>query len=269
MINDTIKVLIAEDNVEFSRLLTKQLNAQTDMQVVGLAANGNEALAMIHSTNPDVVILDIIMPTLDGIDVLETISQSKPERKPAFIVLTAIGQDIFIKRALDLGADYYIVKPFDINLLLTRIRQVYKWSTPPSFYQNSTTNKPPDKKVDQESRENNIELEVATLVGNLGIPIHRSGCRYAIDAILHSVNNKNCFGSVTKTLYPAIAEKYHTTPKKVERAIRCIIEDVWTHGNQNVITSLFGNTILQRGRPTNSEFIAMLSDKIKFVVDPK
>lgn len=77
----------------------------------------------------------------------------------------------------------------------------------------------------------------------------------------------NLLGAVTKELYPMIAEKYITTPSRVERAIRHAIELAWDRGNVEMMTKFFGYTInLERGKPTNSEFIAMVADKLRIGV---
>ena len=121
---EKITVFIADDNQEFSTTLATYIKNQEDMVVVGRAKDGNEALDMIPNLMPDVVLLDVIMPHLDGLGVLEKINESNLDKKPLFIVLSAVGQDKITARALELGAQYYVVKPFDISLLMRRIKEL-------------------------------------------------------------------------------------------------------------------------------------------------
>jgi len=123
---EKISILIADDNMEFVELLKEYMEQYEDLDVVGTAKDGLQAIEMIKSLKPDVVVLDIIMPNIDGIGVLEKLETHKMERKPIFIMLSAIGQDMFIQKAVSLGAEYYIIKPFDVEVLVTRIRQLYE-----------------------------------------------------------------------------------------------------------------------------------------------
>ncbi|NLD46813.1 MAG: sporulation transcription factor Spo0A [Clostridiaceae bacterium] len=261
---DEITVLIADDNTEFSDLLKDYMGQYEDISVVGIATDGLQALEMIVSKEPEVVVLDIIMPNLDGIGVLEKLSMMQLERRPLFIMLSAIGQDVFIQKAVSLGAEYYIIKPFDIEVLVTRIRQLYKekYLTSFSFRQVNKSN----EIIQNENldRSYDIEVEVTALMHEVGIPPHMAGYQYLREAIIQTVKNNKIFSSITKSLYPAVAEKFNTTPQKVERAIRNAIEGAWARGNPDTIDSLFGYTInYNKGKPTNSECIAMMADKIR------
>lgn len=260
-----ISVLITDDNIEFGDILYDYLNQTEGIKVVGIARDGLQALEKIKELKPDVVILDVIMPNLDGIGVLEKLSTTPNIRKPIFIMLSAIGQDIFIQQAMSLGAEYYIVKPFSVEVLISRIKQLYRENRVSSF--NETTNL--DKKVSSAvlknpENTNDIEVQVTYMMRDIGIPPHMAGYQYLREAIMQSVNNSKVFGSITKVLYPSVAQKFNTTPQKVERAIRNAIESTWSRGNPDSIDTLFGYTInYSKGKPTNSEFIAMLADKVR------
>lgn len=248
MDKETIKVLIADDNKEFCELLREFFRNEKEMKLVGIANNGQEALEMIEKHKPDVVILDIIMPHLDGIGVLEKLSGNK--ERPKIIMLTAFGQESITQRAIDLGADYYILKPFDFNVLATRIKQLVKGETVPSYI-------PPIK-------SKNLDVTVTNIIHEMGVPAHIKGYQYLRDAIIMVVEEVGLLGAITKELYPAIAQKYNTTPSRVERAIRHAIELAWDRGNVEFINRMFGYTInMERGKPTNSEFIAMVADKLR------
>ncbi len=260
-----ISVLIADDNFEFGDLLKDYMSQVDDIQIVGVARDGLQAMDMIASLKPDVVILDVIMPNLDGIGVLEKMSQVQSNRKPLFIMLSAIGQDIFIQQAISLGAEYYIVKPFDVDVLVSRIRQLYKEKRLSSILDSKTfvRNTPPGNFRPNE-QIHDLEIQVTNLMRDVGIPPHMAGYQYMREAIIQTINNSKVFSSITKVLYPAVAEKYGSTPQKVERAIRNAIESAWSRGNPDSIDSLFGYTInYSKGKPTNSEFIAMMADKVR------
>lgn len=260
-----ISVLIVDDNIEFANLLKDYMNQNDEIDVAGIAKDGLEGIDMIMALKPDVVVLDIIMPNLDGIGVLEKLINVDMDIRPLFIMLSAVGQDVFVQRAVELGAEYYIIKPFDVEVLTTRIKQLYR-----EKYQSSFTYKPviatssPLPSGSTVDKTNDIEIEVTSLMREIGIPPHMSGYQYLREAIMQTVKNAKIFSSITKTLYPAVAERYNTTPQKVERAIRNAIESAWSRGNPDMIDSLFGYTInFNKGKPTNSECIAMMADKIR------
>lgn len=258
---DEISVLIVDDNLEFRDLLKEKFEQEYDINIAGLAVDGLQAIEMIKTFKPDVVILDIIMPNLDGIGVLEKVSELKLDKKPTFVVLSAMGQDLFIQKAIVLGAEYYIVKPFDISVLISRVRQAYK----DSLLSNRKKVSAPITKQLQVFFD--LEIEVTNLIREVGIPAHMVGYQYIREAIMLAVNNEDMFKSITKVLYPAVAKRFNTTPQKVERAIRNAIENAWNRGNPDSIDSIFGySSGFSKGKPTNSEFIAMMSDKMRLAL---
>lgn len=261
---DKISVLIADDNLEFVDLLKEYMDQYDDINVVGIAKDGMQALEMIKSIKPDVVVLDVIMPNIDGIGVLEKLATQQMDRKPLFIMLSAIGQDVFIQKAVSLGAEYYIIKPFDVEVLVTRIRQLYEEKYLSAFSIRSVNKNMEFANADALDRTYDIEVEVTNLMHEVGIPPHMAGYQYLREAIVLIVKNSKMYSSITKSLYPAVAQKFNTTSQKVERAIRNAIESAWSRGNLDTIDSLFGYTInYTKGKPTNSECIAMMADKIK------
>lgn len=257
-----ITVLIADDNREFGDILYEYLSNQSDIEVVGVARDGMEALDLITAKTPDIAILDIIMPHLDGLGVLEKINTMQLQKRPLFIILSAVGQDKITQRALSLGAEYYVVKPFDMEVLVSRIRQL-KDAGP-----SSSVVKPEGmsdvKTVYRTSTPKNLEAEVTGIMHEIGVPAHIKGYQYLRDAIMMVVKDLDIINSITKQLYPSIAREYNTTPSRVERAIRHAIEVAWSRGKVDAIDSLFGYTVsLGKGKPTNSEFIAMVADKLR------
>ena len=268
---EKITVLIADDNQEFSTTLATYLKNQEDMVVVGRAKDGNEALDMVSSLMPDVLLLDVIMPHLDGIGVLEQMNMIKLNKKPICIMLSAVGQDKVTQRAIELGAEYYVVKPFDIEVLIKRIKELryYQPSTNRgSFIVKETKSQYIDipQQIDKKS-EDGLEALVTNIIHEVGVPAHIKGYQYLREAIMMVVNDIDIINQITKQLYPDIAKKYHTTPSRVERAIRHAIEVAWGRGEPAVVENIFGYTVsASKGKPTNSEFIAMIADKLRLEI---
>ncbi len=257
MDKDKIKVLVADDNKEFSDILAEHLSMQDDIELVGIVHNGLDALEMIQKEELDVILLDIIMPHLDGVGVLEKLSKVELDVRPKIVMLTAFGQDAITKRTMDLGADYYILKPFSMDILVKRIREIVE--RPQRVISKINT-------IDSDipPRSKNLGAEITKIIHQIGIPAHIKGYLYLREAITMVTKNIDLLGAITKELYPLIAEKYKTTPSRVERAIRHAIEVAWNRGNLDLLNKLFGYTIdLDKGKPTNSEFIAMISDKLR------
>ncbi|MDG0813191.1 sporulation transcription factor Spo0A [Cohnella rhizosphaerae] len=265
-----IEVFLADDNREFTNLLSEYIEEQEDMTVIGVAYNGEEVIRQLEETRniPDVMILDIIMPHLDGLGVLEKLRDMNLSPMPKIIMLTAFGQENITQRAVQLGASYYILKPFDMDVLANRIRQLagtpsqipvsVSSSASSSFSGGSRSNIVPIGKP------KNLDANITSIIHEIGVPAHIKGYQYLREAITMVYNNIEILGAITKTLYPAIAEKFKTTPSRVERAIRHAIEVAWTRGNIDSISHLFGYTInIAKSKPTNSEFIAMVADKLR------
>ena len=264
---EKVSILIADDNQDFSHTLSSYINKQEDMEVIAIAKDGNEAIDMISSTVPDIVLLDVIMPHLDGLGVLEKLKIIKTNKKPKCIMLSAVGQDKITQKAVSLGADYYVVKPFDIEVLIKRIREI-KFFKPNElsnrFIARETKQKYIELPQNDIKKEENLEALVTNIIHEVGVPAHIKGYQYLREAIMMVVNDIDVINQITKSLYPKIAFKYGTTPSRVERAIRHAIEVAWGRGQQEAVENIFGYTIsAAKGKPTNSEFIAMIADKLR------
>lgn len=263
---EKINILIADDNQEFAKTLASYIQEQEDMEVIGIAKDGEEAVEMITNVTPDIALLDVIMPHLDGIGVLEKINVSEIDKKPTCIMLSAVGQDKITQKAVSLGAEYYVVKPFDIELLIKRMKELKNFK--PSQTMNSFIGreiKPQYVEIasNEKSREN-LEALVTNIIHEVGVPAHIKGYQYLREAIIMVVNDIDVINQITKSLYPKIAYKFNTTPSRVERAIRHAIEVAWGRGDQKIVENIFGYTIsAAKGKPTNSEFIAMIADKLR------
>ena len=253
---------IADDNERMRQLLEDVLNTDGEIEVVGKAGNGEEAITVIKEKEPDVVLLDLVMPRIDGLMVMEkTNNDSTIKKKPAFIVVTAVGQEGITEDAFNLGANYYIMKPFDNTTLLNRIRFIKS-----NMGRHPAVNKnvKPSGLAKAEDIKNNLESDVTRIIQDIGIPAHIKGYQYIREAIMMAVEDMGMLKCITKVLYPTIAQKYQSTSSRIERAIRHAIEVAWNRGRIDTIDSIFGYTISDdRGKPTNSEFIALIADKIR------
>ncbi len=259
---EKIKILIADDNFDFASTIATYIEMQEDMEVLAIAIDGQEAFEKIQELKPDVVLMDMIMPHVDGIGVLEKLNSIG--EMPICIMISAVGQDDITARAIELGAKYYMVKPFDLDLAMKRIRSLVK---PKLTVINSNVReiKPSYISLDNSvNKENNIEARVTNIIHEVGVPAHIKGYQYLRDGIMMAIENVEVINQITKSLYPDLAKKYHTTPSRVERAIRHAIEVAWNRGRLDAIERIFGYTInANKGKPTNSEFIAMIADKLR------
>ncbi len=257
-----INVAIVDDNERMVNLLEDILKEDSEIEIVGTSENGIDALSMIKEKKPDVVLLDLIMPKLDGLGVMEKVKRdSEYKKNPSFIVITAIGQEGVTENAFELGANYYIMKPFDSDIILSRIKQL-KGDHHNKLIDNNRVTAYENKSSTYIER--NLETDVTNIIHEIGVPAHIKGYQYLRDAIMMSVNDVEMLNSITKQLYPSIAKEHKTTPSRVERAIRHAIEVAWSRGKMDTIDELFGYTVSNgKGKPTNSEFVALITDKIR------
>lgn len=264
---EKITVLIADDNTEFAKTLTGYLEKQDDMEVIGVAKDGNEAFEMITNAQPDIILLDVIMPHLDGIGVLEKLNSVNLQKHPLCIMLSAVGQDKITQRAINLGAEYYVVKPFDIELLIKRIKELKNYQSTPvknNFIGKEIKAQYIELSPEKQKDEKNLEALVTNVIHEVGVPAHIKGYQYLREAIMMVVNDIEIINQITKQLYPDIAKTFGTTPSRVERAIRHAIEVAWSRGQLDAVDGIFGYTVsASKGKPTNSEFIAMIADKLR------
>lgn len=256
-----LNVAIADDNEKILDLLGTIIAKDNELELVGRASNGEELYDIIKEKEPDVVLLDIIMPKMDGLTLLDKINHDESVQKmPSFIVISAVGQERITESAFGLGADYYILKPFDNNLVLNQIKSVRA----SKMRKTGEIRKIKQYENKESYQERNLEADVTNIIHEIGVPAHIKGYQYLRDAIIYSVNDMEMLNSITKILYPTIAKKHQTTPSRVERAIRHAIEVAWSRGKMDTIDELFGYTVSNgKGKPTNSEFIALIADKIR------
>lgn len=253
-----LSVAIADDNQRILDVLGDIISTDKDLSLVGKAKNGEEMCQIIKEKHPDVVLLDLIMPKMDGLTVMEKVGHdSNVGKHPYFIVVTAVGQEKITEDAFEKGANYYIMKPFDNHMLLERIKSIRKMSR-------TGDRKGEDILPENTKSGENLEGRVTNMLHEIGIPAHIKGYHYLRDAIIMAVNDMDVLNAITKILYPTVAKKYQTTSSRVERAIRHAIEVAWSRGKLDTLNELFGYTVSTgKGKPTNSEFIALIADTIR------
>ena len=250
-----IRILIADPNREFCRQLAELVAAERDMEIVGMAADGTEALERAAELQPDLILLELVMPKLDGLEVLRRLREQGAACH--VIVLSGFINGKVIAECSDSGADYFIPKPCDAQSLVARIRQL-----------NLGLPRTPGVGVDfrrgaEEHPDADLESVVTEIIHEIGVPAHIKGYQYLREAIILTIRDMDMINAVTKVLYPEVAKRFATTPSRVERAIRHAIEVAWDRGDVEVLQKYFGYTVSGiKGKPTNSEFIAMIADNL-------
>ena len=248
-----VKILIADENADFVSQCKVKLATFGYRDFVE-ASGGEEALTRIANERPDIVLIDIWLPKLDCIQVMRGVrSMGLGEAAPSFIVLSIANNQNMFYEATEAGAEYCMLKPLDYNCLSERIMRLMAKRS------DRLIHKTPAPTVG-----NDMESQVTKVIHQIGVPAHIKGYQYLREAIMMVVNNIDIINQITKQLYPEIAFKYHTTPSRVERAIRHAIEVAWGRGQAETVENIFGYTIsAAKGKPTNSEFIAMIADKLR------
>ena len=266
---ENVNVVIVDDNPMILNTLDEVISSEAGLSVIGRADNGKDAIDMIKDTQPDVVLLDLVMPQMDGITVVENIKKKTSMLKnPAFIILSAVGGEQMTEEAFQAGANYFLMKPFDKDILVNKIRRIGKRPVRPvpgKVLEAPLKAATPEEAAmnREEYMKEHLETDITKMLHELGIPAHIKGYQYLRDAISMVVRDREMMEAVTKILYPEIAKKNYTRSSRVERAIRHAIEVAWGRGSLEVIDELFGYTISTgKGKPTNSEFIALIADKI-------
>ena len=251
----SIRILIADANEDFRDALADAINAEGDMLLVGAADNGQEALSLADSLQPDVLVTDLVLTHLDGLALLAALAER--ENPPASIVMSNLFNDAVVTACSEHGAYYFMLKPFDFAALFTRIRQIT------AHRNRAAAPGTQGISIAQQPKEPSLEAVVTDIIHEIGVPAHIKGYQYLREAIILTVNDMDAINAVTKVLYPAVAKKYGTTPSRVERAIRHAIEVAWDRGDLEVLQKYFGYTVSNiKGKPTNSECIAMIADSL-------
>ena len=283
---EKIRMIIADDNKVFRETISEYFKSSENISIVAECGDGKEAISLIEQMNPDVVVLNVIMPCLDGIGVLEHFDKGESLNTSKFIMVSSFSHEAIIQGAINLGASYFMIKPFDISTLAQRIkiitadRRMYfiknefaefeeATGTTGASFLNITTDEEfaVNSIINEGKARRTLEIEVTKLMHDIGIPAHIKGYQYIRDSIMMVINDQSVINSMTKVLYPYIAKQHHTTPSRVERAIRHAIEVAWNRGQIEIFNEVFGYSISNgRGKPTNGEFIAMIADRIRLMM---
>ncbi len=242
------KVLIGDGNPEQANGLREFLENEGDFAVVGITEEGQGLLQMCQDLKPDVVIMDLILSGMDGLEVLETLHNRQPQVK--VVVCSSFLRGAMVDMVASRGADYYLSKPAKPTAICQRIRQLLGMTGP--------------QERSWSVRPISMESAVTAIIHDIGVPAHIKGYQYLRKAILVAVADMDVINQVTKVLYPQVAKEYNTTASRVERAIRHAIEVAWDRGDLETLQHYFGYTVSNiKGKPTNSEFIAMIADRMR------
>lgn len=260
---EVMRILVVDNNVELCSVLTEFFDSQPDMETAGVAYDGEEALTKLEETQPDVMILDITMPHLDGIGVLERMQGIQLKTRPYIIVLTAFSRDELVTRLTELGVDFFVVKPFNLAMLAERVRQFTKDVGHPVEL-NGTSYGQDLSMYHQQEKNENMEKRIIKMLHEMGVPPHFKGFTYLRDAVVMCQSRGYVGGGLTKEIYPTLATKYNATIGGVEAAIRNAVVTAWENGNTEYISGLCGSH--REGKvPTNSLIIAKLAEEVTVV----
>ena len=240
--DNRIKVMLTDVNEDARSMLQDALEKTGRFTVVGSTGDGNEVLQMVADAKPDVLVLDLILPGMDGLGILRRLDG---EKRPKILAVSNFVTQEVVAEAGNLGASMFLSKPYNESAMVEHLISLAE-------------------KNEKQLHGPGLEELVTSIIHEVGVPAHIKGYQYVREAIMITVENMDGINSVTKVLYPEVAKRYHTTPSRVERAIRHAIEVAWDRGDLETLQRFFGYTVSNaKGKPTNSEFIAMISDRIR------
>lgn len=239
-------VIIADNSSVFSTALSKKLKQHSELELIGTADDGEQAIRMIQQLKPDILVLDLLLTKQDGIAVLKEINRM--EKRPKVIATSAFITDYVASAVANLGARYLMLKPCDVSSVVERLEMLYH-------------------EIQYKADARNIALDIETLATNMiheiGVPAHIKGYHYLREAIIIAANDSDVLNSITAMVYTPVAKTFQTTPRRVEQAMRHAVEVAWDRGDLDTLQGYFGYTVSNtKGKPTNSEFIALLADRI-------
>lgn len=254
---DTIKKIYIADKSEFRNQLKDFLKGEPNIQVVGDSDNGATAEDEIVATRPDIIVTDIILLEKDGFVLIDNLRKRfSIANRPEIIVVSELSHEGFVSKAINLGVECYIKKPTTVEEVFKKITEAINLSNDPTHVSHRYT------------RTLATDEKISNIFIGVGIPAHIKGYQFLREAIKMAIEDPDVIGSITKRLYPSIAEKYKTSASKVERAIRHAIEVAWNRGKIENINKLFGLQVYDsQDKPTNGEFIALVADKMVFEIE--
>ncbi len=257
-----IRVMVADYNSEFSSRAAERLARESRIEVVGIVSDGNDAIRMAAEVRPDIIIINAVLPPLDGLYAVGEIQKQCSGEAPAFYIFSQFLSQETINCAMGLGASYFMIQPFDLDALTERVLQ---YGQVPAMRE--TRSASPIQATGMMSPELNMEIRVTNVIHDIGVPAHIKGYQYLREAIIMAINDMHVINASTKILYPPSATRFSTTSSRVERAIRHAIEVAWDRGDIEVLQGYFGYTVNNiKGKPTNSEFISMIADRVRLEI---
>ena len=244
-----INVLIANENTDESNEISEKLTNEKNLGTIDKTSSGKEAVSLLQNKKYDLLVVDLVLSEVDGFEVIEKAKQTNKNIK--IVVLSALSSETFIKKTMSLGANYYMLKPINMDVLAKRIDDLFNEEQQDKIL------------ISKADSEKEIEEKITNIFITVGIPAHIKGYQFLREAIKLAMENPDIINSITKKLYPSIAERFDTSASKVERAIRHAIEVAWNRGKIENINSIFGLTVYSNNeKPTNGEFIALVADKM-------
>ena len=249
--SDKKKIVLADASEEFRQMLAEMIQGEADLTVCAQTDSGEELLDLVTVHKPDVVIMDLMLAGMDGLEVLEEMGENRPH----VLVLSSFNSPSIAGQVSQRGGDYCMLKPCRMQTVISRTRELAGGKT--------------GSQIQEETSSRDLERQVTAIIHEIGVPAHIKGYQYLREAIGLAVDDMEIINAVTKVLYPAVAKKFNTTSSRVERAIRHAIEVAWDRGDLETLQKYFGYTVSNaKGKPTNSEFIAMIADRISLNGSP-
>ena len=250
--SEPIKIILADDSMDFCEMLHMQLKNYTGIEVVGKVQDGQELLTQIWEKQPDMIVVDAMLPKKDGLSVVRALQEAHLKKMPSVFLVSSFSSERMMAEAMALKVSYFTIKPCDLNDLARRIAA---HNTVIPVFTDPAKNLSPEVE---------LEMRVTNIIHDIGVPAHIKGYQYLREAIIMTVKDMDIINAITKVLYPTVAKRYKTTSSRVERAIRHAIEVAWDRGDVEVLNGFFGYTVSNvKGKPTNSEFISMIADRIR------
>lgn len=239
---EKIKIYIADS--EDKNSFEEYFKTKDYFSVVGASNNGEKILCDVKELKPDFLIMEVILSGMDGFTVFEKLKADLGRNCPKVIFVSNLSHSGFVSKAMKEGASYFMVKPVSPQILEERIFDL-------------SINKEKAKEGKQ------LDEKISNIFISIGIPAHIKGYQFLREAVKLAVERPEIIGSITKQLYPTIAERFETSSSKVERGMRHAIEVAWNRGKIENINSLFGLKIYSSNeKPTNGELIALIADKM-------
>lgn len=240
---EKIKVYLADNSED--KVLDKYFSQSEKFELVGSSAIGQDVIKEVLASKPDVLVMEIMLSGMDGFMVLSTLRKELKENMPKVIFISNLSHSGFVSKAIKEGASYFMVKPILPENLAERIENIL------------------EEKTVESRDEKQLDEKISNIFISIGIPAHIKGYQFLREAVKLAVEEPEIIGSITKKLYPTIAEKFETSSSKVERGMRHAIEVAWNRGKIENINTLFGLKIYSSNeKPTNGELIALIADKM-------